>query len=620
MNLKQKAESARRPHEKEDEDSDPSDWWPGNDSKSVPKHDARDCPTTSSPTHKGHSHEGNGKSQSPAPSQYNIQPSASSSSSPFNLGASTMGIPIPADMLLDSRSVHLLRSAERLPPVTKNTLSELDLDHIMRNINLRVDVNFDRDLHFRPVDGKKGQEKRRLAEGYWEAIAIEISIYTHLATTDVRALQTGDSQAFFEPRLPGMLETLRDVLWTLVPDRDHQSIMENLDIPFIMQQIEKGILNSISLFQWLSSLLKSHCAPMRDQWADQMVNEIQGGFASQNMVKAVQGLRTMFGILEAMKLDVANHQIRAFRVILIEDTVRFLQIYFLRRLLQNTIHADSARKWFISIYEQVRRQRVALEWTEFDNVATLLQGLSHFLLVFHGRAFPATFEFDNGRLWMLRSDVQDLIGFEICTHVFDVVATSHIRHVTRSRETYLTLRSHIWSIIECAEGRDPEIIDEQRWCNNTSAIALEIARTISKLEAKSKGTKSAAIPDEHVLFVIERMLESCFSPYSQQFKHFQQVVQRRLEEATFAVAKRYMDMSPLSMCEDQQLARSDGRPELRPRDIEDIGKRLAHIAVLHWRVWGPILYSRNRLLIYEGKILDYHDQQRLLLHQLENGQ
>ncbi|KAI1908571.1 Protein SOSEKI 1 [Ophidiomyces ophidiicola] len=627
MNLKPKAEPARRPHEKEDEDSDCGEWWPGKDSKTVPKQDSRDCSTNSSPSRKSKLHKGNGRLQHVLSSRYNYYHHAFSALAITKPKPTTMGVPVPSRMSLDERSLQLLQSAERLPPVTKGTLSELDLDHILRNINLRVDVNFDRDLHFRPVDGKKGQEKRRLAEGYWEAVALEISIYTYMGSPEGRKdndnSRTNEPQAYFEPRLPGMLETLKDVLWTLVPERDHMGIAENLDIPFIMQQVEKGVLDITGLFLWLAELLKSHCAPMRDQWADQMVNEIQGGFASMDMAKAVQGIKTLFCILEAMKLDVANHQIRAFRLILIEDTVRFLQIYFLRRLLQDSIHGESARKWFhaVYMYEQVYHQTPPPEWAEFDNVTTLLRGLSHFLLCFNSpSAFPETFEFDTGRLWGLRYDVQDLIAFEICIHVFDVVATSHIRHIPRNREVYLKLESHIWSIVDCADNRDPDTIDDQRWRNNIDSIALEIARTISDLEAESKGATSS-LPDEHVLLLAGKMLESCFASHSRQYKHFQCVIQERLEEEVLVTARRYMDMSSLDMCEDQPCTRSDGRSEDRLRDIENIAKRLCHIGVLHWRVWGPILYTRDpyQPVYYEGKRLSYDAQQRLLLHQLENG-
>jgi hypothetical protein len=214
---------------------------------------------------------------------------------------------IPSIMRLDAKRLRLLRSAKRLPPVTKETLSELDLHRIMANINLRMDANFDRDLHFKPdLDGEKGRRKRREAAEYWESMATEILVYSFCAASGLELRQEIEldnvNEATFEPRLPAMFETLQDVLKTLVPERDHPSVMQNLDVSLMMQQIRKGVLDLVGLARWLAGLLKTHCAPMRDELADQMVEQISSGSQAQDMRKVVDGLRTLFGILEAMKL------------------------------------------------------------------------------------------------------------------------------------------------------------------------------------------------------------------------------------------------------------------------------------------------------------------------------
>lgn len=214
---------------------------------------------------------------------------------------------IPSTLQLGARVRRLLLESKEHPPVTKQTLSELDLPCIMSNINLRMDANFDRDLHFKPdLDGEKGRRKRREAADFWEAMAAEISIYKYNAYYGLEGFGSDDrddvSEEMFVPRLPVMLETLRDVLKTLVPERDHPSIMQNLDVSLLMQQIRKGVLDMVGLANWLSALLKMHCAPMRDEWADRMVEHISLGSQSQNPVGIVNGLQTLFAILEAMKL------------------------------------------------------------------------------------------------------------------------------------------------------------------------------------------------------------------------------------------------------------------------------------------------------------------------------
>lgn len=77
---------------------------------------------------------------------------------------------------------------------------------------------------------------------------------------------------------------------------------------------------------------------MRDDWVDDMVTELSNGDRNRYIGLLFSGFRSLVAVLEAMKLvsqdktpyftalltafeDVANHQIRYFRPLLIEDTV-----------------------------------------------------------------------------------------------------------------------------------------------------------------------------------------------------------------------------------------------------------------------------------------------------------
>lgn len=232
---------------------------------------------------------------------------------PRDPSPSPEAISIPQALGFGSRDQRLLCKARRQPPVTKRTLSELDLPCIMSNINLRMDANFDRDLHFKPdLDGEKGKRKRKEAADYWDSMAMEIAIYAYRAANpdddvDEKSSRDSNSKRTFEPRLPTMFETLQEVIKTLVPERDHPSVMQNLEVPLLMQQVRKGVLDMVALATWMAALLKTHCAPMRDEWADRMVEQITEGSQSQEPKEIVNGLQTLFAILEAMKLVRKTH-------------------------------------------------------------------------------------------------------------------------------------------------------------------------------------------------------------------------------------------------------------------------------------------------------------------------
>lgn len=541
---------------------------------------------------------------------------------------------VPPAMELESSQLKLLLTADQLPPVTKRTLSELDLDRIMRNINLRVDVNFDHGLHFMPVDGGRARDKRQYAASYYEALGIEMSIYAFYAARDAVNGTAGDGHSSplpvaFEPRLPDMLKTLQDVLKTLVPERDHFCVMENLDVSFLMQQIRKGVLDLVGLSQWLGALLKTHCAPMRDPLVDKMATEIRDGCAAPDMQQVAQGLKTMFGALEAMKLvslsiynvpvadnllfsnvrftdrisyllfhlfqDVANHQIRAFRIVLVEDTVRFLQNHFLGRITTNTINVERARRWYLSLsHQDVCNPSSQSQTDSLEPVRTLFRGLLPILLSYdRPKGFPDTFQFDVGRLLRLRADVQNIICLEICYHIFRELATNRNRHVSIQTQEYLSLRAGIWSVLDVPTTGATECC---RWQNNISGVALEIARAISSREIKAAENNGgddcrsrATNLDGNIIQVIEKILESSFTRQSPRFRHFQTRLRFRLETATFQLAKKYLCMSPLEMCEAQRQRNT----RAHSADLESVAKRFAHIGVLHWKVWAPLLYARE---------------------------
>ncbi|KAJ5542192.1 hypothetical protein N7461_008195 [Penicillium sp. DV-2018c] len=563
------------------------------------------------------------------------------SARPREPSPSPEAISIPKALGLSSRDQRLLRKARRLPPVTKKTLSELDLPNIMGNINLRMDANFDRDLHFKPdLEGEKGQRKRKEATDYWDSIATEIAIYAFRAATAATAdsiteeVEMSDGvRRTFDPRLPALFETLQDVIKTLVPECDHSVVMQNLEVPLLMQQIHKGVLDMVTLATWLAALLKTHCAPMRDEWADHMVEQVRQGSQSQNPAEIVNGLQTLFNILEAMKLDVANHQIRAFRGVLIEDTVPFLQEYFQGKMDRGSFPVESARDWYLSVREQARKedaQKASSDAETKDSLKpleALFRGISAQLLQFRPPAnFPETFLFDSERLWQLRSTIQNLINLDIAWYIFETYVNKHKRYLSAPEETYSTFRSRIWSLMENGmdlQNRiagnpdnnedDPDHRGGKRWTQNMRCIALEIARfACAALQLDPVVTEETITP-------IEEALEWHLSNESELFSYFQKGMRGKLLTATMAAARRYLPLSPLAICESQRTPFSATPGLLPPQavslsasgpaspptlnaqqsDIERIGMRLAHMGVLHWRVWAPLLYLRDEIAMPE---------------------
>lgn len=202
-------------------------------------------------------------------------------------------------------------AASSLPPITKQSLGELDVQNIINSIKLRHDVNFESELSFRPnTDGVRGQEKGRTAQTYWTSLVAELELYNRLFQGTPATQRDGKRNTALvhhvKRRLPLMFQTVQDVLLSLVPDRDHSRVQEHLDVSMLMQEIERGVCDMVRLAEWMAQLLKEHCAPMRDYRVDEMVAMFREGVFNRSLRSGssyiVEGLRNVLGILEAMKL------------------------------------------------------------------------------------------------------------------------------------------------------------------------------------------------------------------------------------------------------------------------------------------------------------------------------
>ncbi len=300
------------------------------------------------------------------------------------------------------------------PPVTKGTLSELDVTKIIHNPKLRHDINFDPELHFRPnTDGEKGRRKQEKANLFWKALGEQLNLF--ITNRDEFMSRYGNGEEWC---LPLLLKSVKEIIQTLVPSKDRVYLDEGLNVDLIMQQFSRGMADLEKLASWLSGVLKSHCAPMRDEWVDEMYSQLTNGNRNNDMDLLVSGMRNLLSVLEAMKLDVANHQIRCLRPILIEDTVHFEQRFFLKKIRDGKLDPMPPRDWYT---DMVLRYGDSLSTSSqvFGEMAVFIEALSRMILPSHPDAFPDTLIFDEERMLKLRSDMLDTINLEICMRLYE---------------------------------------------------------------------------------------------------------------------------------------------------------------------------------------------------------
>ncbi|GJJ77741.1 hypothetical protein EMPS_10100 [Entomortierella parvispora] len=328
---------------------------------SSPQHSHRNSVTRSEPQIQQK------KEQEPQPVSKERDNSSTPRPSPAqsNSGPTPLTSPLPAVLNL---------------PITRDTLRELDLFEIFKNPQLRHDIVFDPHLQFRPnFDGERGLIKRREADRFWREVGLELNnrraiLAARRETTATllneagmpasqasnRMVQLHTQQLCPLPKavlLPRLVDELREILLSLLPAPSAQAntdpaksatppvnperalLTSTLDPELLLQELDHGVLDVHGLFRFLGDSLKGHCAPMRDSLVENMVTIVV------DSDEIVRGIRMCFEILEWMKLDIANHQLRTLRPWLLDNSIDFEQKYFTEHLSRGgTI--QRTREWF----------------------------------------------------------------------------------------------------------------------------------------------------------------------------------------------------------------------------------------------------------------------------------
>ncbi|KAK8923070.1 Protein SOK1 [Metarhizium anisopliae] len=549
-----------------------------------------------------------------------------------------------------SRRHSLHQSLPVEPPVTKATLSELDVSKIIHNPKLRHDINFDPELHFRPnLDGEKGRKKQERANQFWRTLKEELTLF--IIDRPAFHAKHGESDDW---TLPSLLKAVKEIIQTLVPQRDRQFLDEGFNIELLMQQFYKGIADLEKLALWLSQVLKSHCAPMRDDWVDTMYTQLRDGNRDSDLDQLVTGMRSLLSVLEAMKLDVANHQIRCLRPVLIEDTTHFEQKFFVKKIQSRKVDITGAREWYREFERNYSATLVNTTQT-FGDMGVFFEALSRLVLPSSGeKRVPSTFLFDEERIMKLRSDMVDAINLDICMRMYEdlervaryssrmfgrgcrpldedtfnssTMPTSEFNFNTplsNSRPSSLALSSssssasssprsslsmpsyvapencesrikakNVYnSLVALLQSTPPSSRYCNRWQTIAPAMALQIFRYTNA-------------PSEFLPTFEGKLMDNVCRVDSQIYKEVEQAFHSRLMTALagrvrefkalsgvslFAVATggRVANNNHPSLCRDSESSLRDGQDE---GGVEDMATRLAHLGVLHWRVWAQLAY------------------------------
>lgn len=331
------------------------------------------------------------------------------------------------EMLLDEVPSSLpLPAPFKQPPITRKSLRELNLDSISINVQLRHDMIFDPNLEFRPnTDGEHGVIKKEKSDKFWQMVSDHIR---GAANCNVMIAST----------LVPLLNEIKEITGELLANDDYRASLDlHMDINMAKQQIVYHEINRkheidsekflsmelLATFKFLAELLKSHCAPIRDSMIDEMISLCQGG-------EFTKCLRKVFDILERMKLDVANDQLRRLRPHIMERSVQFEWESFRAMVAEQKLSMKATSRWltpFILKKDEESDKKKKLieafvdliknlgsydlnwdkEWKR-KRKALKIKVKKHVLDTSSPKKVPETFKWDTLRLRRFYNEVEDI--------------------------------------------------------------------------------------------------------------------------------------------------------------------------------------------------------------------
>lgn len=354
--------------------------------------------------------------------------------------------------------------------------------------------------------------------------------------------------------------------------------------------------------------------------------------------------------------DVANHQIRCLRPLLIEDTVHFEQKFFMKKIaMGRRVDIAGAHAWF----------KAAVSMHSQGDLRDFMKALVNLALPSKSSEMvPHTFLFDEERLIKLRSDMQDLINLVVCMQVYRKWemanrSTQDIRYAARNDtpigsytnspfrpaspaggETFSS--PTLPFLHDFAESRPKHILTEERIKRSFSStpsslgssplssasnpenlqptplylplplsdsarqVRSSLLAILSSSTAPDKWTalssslalqifRSTTTPMTSLPEFESRLASYLSNPCSSVYQAAEKEVLSQLFPALEKLVETYTPLTSLQIFEAATAPKIvpghfAGQGNGEKEEINEIATRIAHIGILHWRVWAPLAY------------------------------
>jgi hypothetical protein len=266
--------------------------------------------------------------------------------------------------------------------------------------------------------------------------------------------------------------------------------------------------------------------------------------------------------------DIANHQIRSLRHLLVEDTVNFEQRYFLHRIAKREIDTTEALQWFQQEASTLESGSLA---PSNDKKYVFFSRLLSSIDPSTGIKLPdSTFVFDIDRLYNIEQEMIDLTRLRVCHRIYSKLILGS--EVEANQSSFALMYNWTEAILS-------DVCSPERWTDCARLISVEVSRKLSKPTLAS---------------TVEEQIIQGMDSESSVFNAAKREVSQNVEIITRAYAKKYVAFTPGAIAGSWNAIKMKSTLPIYWYLVHDLARRLAHIGLLHWQIWAPLVYSKSQ--------------------------
>ena len=261
---------------------------------------------------------------------------------------------------------------------------------------------------------------------------------------------------------------------------------------------------------------------------------------------------------------------------LIDDSVQFEQRQFQPRVGQGLYYYEARERFKRRVgYWTVDHRGETLRVEESDGVFNLADALVDVVQDLDEEV-PVTFALDRERIEELRQDLKRHQHHEYLPETVTELFEQRYRQPPAPPMEMRRIVDRVEQLFQADDAESPSVAN----------IALEILRAAPR-PADSEEGQTGAIPDERDVDWLANQLRTRLNAKAALYDQLHDGLRNQVAQEVIAVAAK----TPLQI-HTHYAPTWAARGEAQDVTLESIAKRIAHISVIHWRVWAPILYQQ----------------------------